>query len=119
MAVTGVAGNYTQTLQSITDMRDQLDDLQRQLGTGKKAETYSGLGLNRGLTVGLRSQLSAISGYQDSITQVAVRLNLMQTALSHFDSVAHQAKSAILQSQYVLHGSTQTQDQTNATQADH
>ena len=42
-------------------MRSQLDDLQRQLGTGKKSDTYAGLGLDRGLTVGLRSQLSAIS----------------------------------------------------------
>ena len=68
-------------------MRSQLDDLQRQLGTGKKSDSYAGLGLDRGLTVGLRSQLSAISGYQDTITQVGVRLDLMQTALTQFDSV--------------------------------
>ena len=66
------------------------------------------------MTVGLRSQLAAISGYQQTISQVGVRLDLMQTALSQFDSVAHQTKTAILQSQYVLHGGTQTQDQTNA-----
>jgi flagellin-like hook-associated protein FlgL len=114
MAVSSIGGSYSQTLQSITDMRNQLDDLQRQLGTGKKSDTYAGLGLDRGLTVGLRSQLSAISGYQESISQVGVRLDLMQTALTQFDSVAHQAKTAILQSQYVLAGGTQTQDQTNA-----
>jgi flagellar hook-associated protein 3 FlgL len=113
MAVSGI-GSSSLSLQAITDMRNQLDDLQRQLGTGKKSDTYAGLGLNRGLTVGLRSQLSAISGFQQTIGQVAVRLNLMQTALSQFDSVAHQTKTAILQSQYVLHGSTQTQDQNNA-----
>ena len=60
-------------------MRNQLNDLQRQLGTGKKADSYAGLGLDRGLTVGLRSQLSAMTGYQQTITEVGVRLDLCQT----------------------------------------
>ena len=83
-------------------MRSQLDDLQRQLGTGKKSDSYAGLGLDRGLTVGLRSQLSAITGYQDTITQVGVRLDLVQTALTQFSSVSQKTKSTILQSQYML-----------------
>src|SRR3954465_528738 len=103
MAVTGIAGSAGLTLQAIVDMRDQLNDLQRQLGTGKKSDSYAGLGLDRGLTVGLRSHLSGISGYQSTITQAGVRLNLMQTALTQFDSVSQQSKSTILQSQYVLH----------------
>src|SRR3954470_2419619 len=100
MSVSGIGGTAALSLQSISEMRDQLDDLQRQLGTGKKSDSYAGIGLDRGLTIGLRSQLSAISGYQQSISQVGVRLDLMQTALSQFDSVAHQAKTAVLQSQY-------------------
>jgi flagellar hook-associated protein 3 FlgL len=114
MAVTGIGGNAGLALQSITDMRNQLNDLQRQLGTGKKSDTYAGLGIDRGLTVGLRSQLSAISGYQQTISQVGVRLDVMQTALSQFDSITRQAKTQTLQSQYALHGGTQTQDQINA-----
>jgi flagellar hook-associated protein 3 FlgL len=43
--------------------RKQLDDLQRQLGTGKKSDTYAGLGLERGLAVGLRSRLSALEAF--------------------------------------------------------
>jgi flagellar hook-associated protein 3 FlgL len=113
MALAGVAGVPSSSLQAIADMRSQLDDLQRQLGSGKKADSYAGLGLDRGLTIGLRSHLSAISAYQDTITQVGVRLDLMQTALSQFSSVSQQSKSAILQSQYALHGGTETQDQTN------
>jgi flagellar hook-associated protein 3 FlgL len=114
MAVTGIGGSAGLTLQSIADMRNQLDDLQRQFGTGKKSDTYAGLGLDRGLTVGLRSQLFAMSGYQQTISLVGVRLDLMQTALTQFDSIAHQSKTTILQSQYALHGGTQTLDQTNA-----
>lgn len=114
MAVTGVGSSSAQALQAISTMRSKLDDLQRQLGSGNKSDTYAGLGLDAGLTVGLRSQLSSISGYQDTITQVGVRLDLMQTVLSQFGSVTQQTKSSILQSQFVLNGATQTQDQTNA-----
>jgi flagellar hook-associated protein 3 FlgL len=113
MGVSGISGNSAMSLQAISDMRTQLDDLQRQLGTGKKSETYAGLGLNRGLTVGLRSQLAAITGFQDNITQVGVRLDLMQTALTQFNNMAQKTKSTILQSQFVLDG-TQTADQKNA-----
>ena len=113
MAVTGIGGASALTLQSISDMRNKLDDLQRQLGSGQKTTTYAGLGLDAGLTVGLRTQLNAVAGYQSTITQVGVRLDLMQTALSQFSAVSQQSKSSIVQSQYKLAGSTQTQDQKN------
>ena len=87
MSISGIGGSAQMSLQAIVAMRDQLDDLQRQLGTGQKSDSYAGLGLDRGLTVGLRSQLSAIAGYQDAITQVGVRLDLMQTALSQFGTI--------------------------------
>ena len=114
MAVTGVGGASALTLQSISDMRIKLDDLQRQLGSGQKTTTYAGLGLDAGLTVGLRTQLNAVAGYQSTITQVGLRLDLKQTALSQFSAVSQQSKSSIVQSQYRLAGGTQTQDQKNA-----
>ena len=113
MAITGIGSNALLTMGPIMDMRNQLDDLQRQLGTGHKSDTYAGLGLDRGLTVGLRSQLKSISGYQSTVTQVGVRLDLMQTALSQFASASQSSKGTILQSQYRLVGGTQTQDQKN------
>ena len=60
MNVTGVGVRSSLVVQSLGDMRTQLGDLQRQLGTGKKSTTYAGLGIDRGLAVGLRSRLSAI-----------------------------------------------------------
>ena len=113
MAISGIGGASALTLQTVADMRTQLDDLQRQLGSGKKSTSYAGLGLDRGLTIGLRSQLAAISGYQQSITQVGVRLDLMQTQLSQFDEVTQSSKSSIMLSQFALNGASQTQDQRN------
>src|SRR4051812_9453363 len=114
MSVAGIGSRSTLAVQGLVDMRNQLDDLQRQLGSGKKSDSYAGLGLDRGLTIGLRSHLASLSGYQDTISQVGVRLGLMQTALTQFDTSSQQAKSSILQSQYVLSGGVQTQDQKSA-----
>lgn len=114
MTISNIGGSSGLTLQAITDMRRRLDDLQRQLGTGQRSDSYAGLGLDRGLTIGLRSHLSAIAGYQDSVTQVGVRLDLMQTALTQFNTVSQAAKSTVLLSQFALAGGTQTQDQKNA-----
>jgi flagellin-like hook-associated protein FlgL len=93
MSVTGIGSRSASAVQSLVDMRNQLDDLQRQLGTGKKSDTYAGLGLDRGFTVGLRAQVAAIGSYDDTITNVGVRLNLAQTALGRIDDVSHTIKS--------------------------
>ena len=112
MAFTGIGATSALSLQAIVDMRKQLDDLQRQLGTGKKSDSYAGLGLDRGLTVGLRSHLSAIAGYQqhDHPGRRAAR-----PGADRADAVRQRRRrrprSTVLQSQYALHGGTQTQDQ--------
>ena len=111
MAVSGLSLSTSLTVQSVVDMRNQLETLQTQLSTGKRANSYAGLGLDRGLTVGLRAHLSAISGYQQSITQVGVRLNIAQTALTQIQSIAQGAKTTAMTSQFALNGDTQTVDQ--------
>jgi flagellin-like hook-associated protein FlgL len=114
VSVSSVSSGAALSIQAIMDMRSRLDDLQRQLGTGKKSDTYAGIGLDRGLTVGLRSQLSAVSGFQGTTTSVGVRLDLMQTALQNFTTLTQDSKASILNSQFVLHGDTQTQEQKRA-----
>ena len=102
------------SVQTLIDMRNQLNDLQRQLGTGKRADDYAGFGIDRGLTIGLRSQLSALNGYNETITQVGVRLDLATAALTQIDSIARAAKSKTMQSPFVLGNSNQTVDQRGA-----
>jgi hypothetical protein len=76
-------------IQSLGTMRSQLDDLQRQLGTGQLSTTYAGLGANRGLAVNLQSQLASMSAYSDTMTMVGVRIDMQQTALSRFTDLQH------------------------------
>ncbi|MGB9367930.1 MAG: flagellar biosynthesis protein FlgL [Xanthobacteraceae bacterium] len=114
MNVTGVGVTSSLVVQSLGDMRSTLADLQRQLGTGKKSTTYAGLGIDRGLAVGLRAKLAAITGYADSITQVGVRTSLQQTALSQIASLSNTVKSATLTQQFNLDASGQTSTQRSA-----
>jgi flagellar hook-associated protein 3 FlgL len=111
MNVTGVGVTSSLVVQSLGDMRSQLADLQRQLGTGKKSTTYAGLGLDRGLAVGLRAKLAALSGYADSVTQVGVRIGLQQTALSQIEAIGKTVKSATLTQPFDLDSTGQTTSQ--------
>jgi flagellar hook-associated protein 3 FlgL len=97
MSVNGVGGRSQLAVQNLVEMRKQLDDLQRQLGTGKKSTTFAGLGVDRGLAVGLRAQLSGIQGFSDTITMLGVRMNLAQTALGRIGEIRTDAKASMQQ----------------------
>jgi len=81
IAIYGYATRSALTARTLADMRLQLDDLSRQLATGKKTDSFSGLGLDRGLSIEVRTRLSRIAAYENSIQTVDVRINLMNTAL--------------------------------------
>lgn len=93
MSIVNVATRSLLLTQSLVGMRAQLGDLQRQLATGKRADDYAGIGIDRGLTVGLRSHLSAIAAYGDTITSVDVRLELAQTALTRVADIGRETKA--------------------------
>jgi flagellin-like hook-associated protein FlgL len=114
MSISSIGGRSALAAQSLVDMRRQLEELQRQLGTGKKANTYAGLGLNRGLAVGLNRQLSALAGYDDSISNVGVRLDVAQATLGEIDKIAHTIKNTAVQSKFIIDSTGQTTDQRTA-----
>src|SRR5688572_8153513 len=93
MSVGGVGVRSSLMVRSLVNMRAQLGDLQRQLATGKKSDDYAGLGLERGLSVGLRAHLANIGGYGDTITNVNVRLNLAQSSLSRIADIGREIKT--------------------------
>ena len=111
MTIQGVSTSASLMTQSLLDLRSQLDDLQRQLGTGQKSQTYAGLGLQRGLAVGLQGQLSALSGFGDTMTGVGTRLSLAQTALQEIDQSGNAVRRAAVVSAPVFVQNGQTSDQ--------
>jgi flagellin-like hook-associated protein FlgL len=113
MSVSGIGGRTQATVQRLVDMRQQLDDLQRQLATGKKSTTYAGLGLDSGLGIALRSQLSGLSGFDQTMTTIGVRLDLAQTALTRMVAIGNEAQTALNQDG-TLGASGQSVPQSNA-----
>src|SRR5947207_13828565 len=113
MAIGAVGARSSLLVQSLSDMRARLDDLQRQLGTGEKSTSYARLWTDRGLSVGLRSQLSAMTGYADTVTNVGVRINLQQNALTGIADMANSVKGAA-QTQFSIDASGQSSAQRTA-----
>jgi hypothetical protein len=110
MTVTGIGPQSSLVVRALGDMRSQLGDLQRQLGTGKKSINYAGLGIDRGLAVGLRSRLSAIGGYAGTVTQIGVRISVQQAALTRMADLGNTVKAATL-SPFNIDASGQTTTQ--------
>ncbi len=105
MSVSSIGAQSALVIQQLVQMRSKFDDLQRQLSTGQKSSTYAGLGIDRGVTVSLNAQLSAISGYDDTIDNVMTRINLMNTALGNMIDITSTVKSAMVQANGVSNGS--------------
>lgn len=84
-------------IQSLVNMRSQFTDLQQQLSSGQKSQTYAGLGVGSGLTVSLNAQLSAISGFDNGIDMAMTRVGLAQTALNSMGTIGDTVKSLVLE----------------------
>lgn len=111
MTIMGVTSSAAIITRSLSDMRARLDDLQRQLGTGQLSDNYAGLGTQRGLVVGLQSQLDASTGFDNTITKVGTRLNMAQVSLGQILQSEQSAKQAFMIPSYILGQNGQTIDQ--------
>jgi flagellar hook-associated protein 3 FlgL len=114
MTISGVSPKLTPVVQNVLDIRTQLDDLQRQIGTGQKADSFAGLGPQSGMAVGLAAQLSAISAYTDAMTTVGTRISIGQADLTQLASVASTVKATTLSPNFSIDATGQTTTQKTA-----
>ena len=92
-SVTGVGLTTTLAARSISQMRDQLAVLQRQLGTGKKSDTFGGLGLGAGTVLNLRAQLSRTDIFSSNSTNVETRVKLMSLSLERIRTMREETRA--------------------------
>lgn len=93
MSTINGAGIFTHSYgRALSNMRSQFDDLNLQLATGLKSQTYGGLGLDRSLSLTLRGKLSDLDSYKTNIEQVSLRTNMMMTSLTGLTDVANQTR---------------------------
>lgn len=114
MTVSGVTSNIAPLLQAALDINKQLDELQRQLGSGQKSDTYAGLGPQSGIAVALSAQLAAISSFDDTMTNVGTTISMQQAVLQQIGSVASTVRSSTIQPSYVIDSTGQTTEQKTA-----
>jgi flagellar hook-associated protein 3 FlgL len=114
MTISTVGNNISPLIQSVLNLNTQLDDLQRQLATGQKSSTFAGLGPQSGVAIGLDSQLSAISGFDDTITNANVRVSIATQVLTQITKDGNTVKSGTLQANFDLGNSGQTTGQRTA-----
>lgn len=114
MAIDGIGIKSSFIGNSLLNVRSQLEGLQGQLGTGKKSETYAGLGDARSFAIGLRGQLSDLASYKDTIANVNTRLNIGNSVLQRLIDVGANIKTSASGSSTQLENSGQTMSQVRA-----
>ena len=114
MAINGVSYSSSLLGQSVLTLKSQLDELQTQLASGKKSTVYSGMGVNEGFAIFARAQLSNLSAYTTTMTNINTTINTASTALESFNKMAMQVKSAAGSGGAIVTGSGQTVGQQTA-----
>jgi flagellin-like hook-associated protein FlgL len=97
-------------------MRAQLDDLQRQMSTGKKSDTVGGLGIDRRVSLDVRGKLASIDSWSSTIKQGELRLKMMSQSSERFAKMTLEAKGDFRPNSYLLTATGQTPGQILSTE---
>jgi flagellar hook-associated protein 3 FlgL len=114
MSVSSISPTISPLLQATLGINDQLNNLQRQLATGQKADTFAGLGSQGGITVALNAQLAALGSFGDTMINVGTTISLQQSVLQQIASVGSTVQTAAVQPKFAIDGTGQTTVQKTA-----
>jgi flagellar hook-associated protein 3 FlgL len=115
MAINGIVGPGGVAFnQAVQNLNNQLTTLSTQLATGEKSSTYSGIGSGEGFAIAARSQLSAISAFTDTITNVNTIISAANTALQSLSKIGGQVQSDAASTPQNLNSTGQTIAQQNS-----
>ncbi|MET3924867.1 hypothetical protein [Devosia sp. 2618] len=84
----------------ISQMQDKFSTLQMQLGTGQKASTLSEMSKDLPVSLSVRARLNTIAGYSSNIDTVNLRLTFLNNAMTRFDKMEAEARTASMPGQY-------------------
>lgn len=91
----GMVGQQQNSRRLLT-MRYQLDDLQRQIASGKKSQTFGGLGEARVSSLTFRNQTGVTEGYKSVIDITSIRLNIMDQSSNELRTLVDDARKVML-----------------------
>jgi hypothetical protein len=114
MAINSIGFNNSLFGQAVQNLNSQLTNLSTQLATGEKSTTYSGMGSNEGFAIAARSQLSNISAFTNTITNVNTNIDAANTALQSFSNIITTVQGDAATTPQNLNNTGQTIGQQNA-----
>lgn len=106
--------NMPRQVSYLTTLRSQMDDLQRQLGTGMKSETYGGLGSERVLDLSLRQQLTSVGVYKQTVQIAGLRLDTLDKTSGRLEAIRVESKASTDRNNFELFSNGRTSSQTSA-----
>jgi flagellar hook-associated protein 3 FlgL len=114
MAINSIGFNNSLFGQAVLNLNNQLTNLSTQLATGEKSTTYSGMGSGESFAIAARSQLSNISAFSTTITNVNTSINAANTALQSLSSISTTVQSDAASTPQDINSTGQTIGQQNA-----
>src|ERR1700722_209898 len=114
MAINSIGFNNSLFGQAVLNLNNQLTNLSTQLATGEKSTTYSGMGSGESFAIAARSQLSNISAFTTTITNVNTSINAANTALQSLSAIITTVQRAAASTPQHLNNTGQTIGQQNA-----
>jgi flagellin-like hook-associated protein FlgL len=93
MTAVGNTSYNARIVRSLVDMRSSMNDLNTQLSTGLKAQTYGGLGDSRSLALSLSTKVARLENYTSTIDVLGVRLNTMYTTIDRMNNLTSEVSS--------------------------
>jgi flagellin-like hook-associated protein FlgL len=86
---------------SFVSARGELDDLQRQLATQKRSESYGDLGIDRRTSLDLNAKISSLDSWLDGIKLADVNLKLSSQAVENFAKLTSETRNDMRSNSYV------------------
>ncbi len=77
-------------------MRNQGSDLERQLSTGRRADSYAGLGVKRGPALDMRAKLNGLESFQNNIKDANLRMSMLMQSVEGLDKVSARTRSMLV-----------------------
>src|SRR5277367_3886046 len=114
MAINSIGFNNSLFGQAVVNLNNQLTNLSTQLATGEKSTTYSGMGSGEGFAIAARQQLSNISAFTTTITNVNTSIGAANTALQSLSEISTTVQSDAASTPQDINSTGQTIGQQNA-----
>jgi flagellar hook-associated protein 3 FlgL len=114
MAINSISYSGSLFGQQVLNLNNQLTNLSTELATGEKSTTYAGMGIGESFAIAARQQLSNISAFTNTQTNVNTTIDAENTALQSLTSIANTVQNDASTTSQTINSNGQTIGQENA-----